>query len=63
MRPQVVYLRSAGRRPVRLWDSMERPDLQQEYPAGWCPGCGREIYEWGQETCPECKGVTDEETE
>lgn len=30
-------------------------DPQQAAPAGWCPVCGAEIWEDGQELCGRCR--------
>lgn len=30
-------------------------DPQQAEPAGWCPVCGAEIWEAGQDVCTRCE--------
>ena len=30
-------------------------DTQQDPPAGWCAGCGMEVYEEDEILCPDCR--------
>lgn len=32
-------------------------DPQQRCPVGFCSVCGREIYEYGEELCEECRNL------
>lgn len=36
-------------------------DPQMRYPAGWCPVCKREIYEYGQNLCTRCRELETED--
>ena len=35
-------------------------DPQQLPPAGWCPVCKQEIWEDGENLCPRCKKLEEE---
>ena len=38
-------------------------DPQQAKPAGWCPNCGMEIWEPGQELCTRCRRMEEDDAE
>lgn len=49
----VMYLKSHGRRPV--WRGyLPQQDRQGAIPAGWCHGCGKEVFSPGESLCERC---------
>ncbi|MBQ4641605.1 MAG: hypothetical protein IJB47_03220 [Oscillospiraceae bacterium] len=51
----IIYLRSSNRRPVRLRAVLWSEDDRGAIPAGWCEGCGKEVYEEGGLRCRRCE--------
>ena len=51
----VICLRPPNRRPVRLRSPLWQEDVQASVPAGWCEGCGKEVYEFGGLLCRRCE--------
>ena len=49
LKKKVVYLWSYRRRPVALY-----PDPEGSLPLGWCPDCGRELWEKADK-CRQCR--------
>ena len=41
--------------PYNKPDKSYRRDFQLDPPAGWCDGCGAELYESGVTLCPQCR--------
>lgn len=59
----IYYLESHGRMPVRTTALMPWEDPQDVPPRGWCPRCGREIYEAGKELCDRCEKENENEND
>ena len=47
----ILYLRPPYRRPIRTSPPLFPGD---EIPYAWCRGCGKEVFVWGEEFCPQC---------
>ena len=52
---KVMYLRTEGRRPVRLTPYRAEEDMEAAVPFGWCPGCGMELYSREERLCRMCE--------
>ncbi len=50
-----ICLRPPNRRPVGLGVALWTGDAQGAIPAGWCEGCGKEVYEVGGLRCRRCE--------
>ena len=59
---RIVYVKTDHRMPVRLRPCPFPGDIRQDLPAGWCPGCGAELYSAGQTLCRRCKGGAENES-
>ncbi|MBR5022656.1 MAG: hypothetical protein IKY18_05605 [Oscillospiraceae bacterium] len=54
----ILYLRPSKRRPIRTGPPLFPGDMQSALPCAWCRECGKEVFVWGEELCPGCKGGT-----
>ena len=50
----IVYCKSHKRKPVQFGRLPYFRDAQADIPAGWCEGCGCEIFDYGQTQCSRC---------
>ena len=53
----LIYCKDHKRRPIRLGAQPVFRDIQGQIPYGWCPDCGREVFEPDQERCVECRSA------
>lgn len=58
---RIAYLRAGGRQPIRIGGSGYDPDVQGRIPAGWCEGCGTEVFDEEWRYCRRCKRRMDDE--
>lgn len=50
----ILYLRPYKRRPIRTGPPLFPGDHQSAIPYAWCRECGKEVFIWGEELCPDC---------
>ena len=50
-----VYCKDHRRRPIRVGTLSYLSDFQGQLPVGWCPSCGREVFDREQDRCAECR--------
>lgn len=50
----ILYLSPLKRRPIRTGPPLFPGDQQRAIPYAWCRECGKEVFMWGEELCPDC---------
>lgn len=52
-----IYRKDHRCQPIQVGTLPYLTDIQGQLPAGWCPDCGREVFDREQERCTECRNT------